>query len=259
MGLGMPGPLGADTHRAGFSFSRACRNLVPVRVSFLALLVAASASAQVYTWTDKQGVTHFTDNPNSVPANVKAKITEGDEISTIVLPDVKKEAPKDEVVAGKAQPKPADDPEAFERTWRAAFRDINERIARLEDEIELDRHKVEDVNGLPVAARYQCLYGYGVWPPAIGIGSGVTVAAGGSGQVAPGVGVGASVSFRQNTFVAPYSPIATAPCVFTLNPEHERAKERLALNRKALERAKAELAELDRRASFEGVPREWRR
>ena len=69
--------------------------------------------------------------------------------------------------------------------------------------------------------------------------------------------VGGSVAVHQSTVVN--SGVATAPCLFTLNPEFERAKERLELNRKALARAKTELADLDRRASFEAVPREWRR
>jgi len=216
--------------------------------------------AQVYTWTDKQGVTHYTDNPNSVPANVKARITAGDEISTVSLPEVakKEEAPKAVVTPAPPQA----DPAKSEREWRAAFRDVNERIARTEDEIELDRHKVEDVNGLPVAARYQCLYNYGAWYPAGGFvtGSGVSITAGGTSQGIPGFTVGGNVVLRQNsTVIAPGPGIATAPCAFTFNPEYERVKERLALNRKQLERLKSELADLDRRASFEGVPQEWRR
>jgi hypothetical protein len=43
------------------------------------------------------------------------------------------------------------------------------------------------------------------------------------------------------------------------NAEHTRLKERLATNRSALERAKVDLDDLERRASFAGVPREWRR
>jgi hypothetical protein len=225
--------------------------------SLLLIGFASSVCAQVYTWTDKQGVTHFTDNRDSVPANVKAKITEGAEISTVALAETKKA----EVAAAPAKPSP-DDPEASERVWRRAFRELRERIARLEDEIELDRHKVEDVNGLPVAARYQCFYGgWGTWVPGGGQvgGAGVSVAIGGAGQLGPGFAVGGSVVARQNVVLSPFAATATAPCIFTLNPEHERAKERLALNRKALERAKDELADLERKASFEGVPLDWRR
>lgn len=229
------------------------------RSLLLSCLVGSMALAQVYTWTDKDGVTHFTDNPGSVPANVKAKTTEGAEISTVTLqkeeprPVAKTTAPANTPVVVEA------DPNRPEREWRAAFREANERIARLQDEIEVDRKKVEDVNGLPVAARYQCLYGYGggwVVPGGVGVSSGSSVTV--SGQAGIGGGVQGSVVL-QNQVVVPNPGVVTAPCVFTLNPEFERAKERLELNRKALVRAKADLSELERRAGFEGVPREWRR
>lgn len=223
------------------------------RSLLLSCLVGSTALAQVYTWTDKDGVTHFTDNPGSVPANVKAKVTEGAEISTVAL---QKEEPRSVVktAAPANTPVVEADPNRAEREWRAAFREANERIARLQDEIEVDRKKVEDVNGLPVAARYQCLYGYGGGWVVPGGGSSVTI----SGQAGLGGGVQGSVVV-QNQVVVPNPGVVTAPCVFTLNPEFERAKERLELNRKALVRAKADLSELERRAGFEGVPREWRR
>jgi hypothetical protein len=68
------------------------------------------------------------------------------------------------------------------------------------------------------------------------------------------------VVVTQNRFFnATGTGVMAQPCVFAFNPEFERAKERLELNRKALARVKAEAADLERRASFEGVPREWRR
>ncbi|MBL8940064.1 MAG: DUF4124 domain-containing protein [Archangium sp.] len=226
------------------------------RSLLLSCLVGSTALAQVYTWTDKDGVTHFTDNPGSVPANVKAKVTEGSEISTVSLPKAdERPADKAAVVVKPVVVEPSD-PNRAEREWRAAFREANERVARLQDEIEVDRKKVEDVNGLPVAARYQCLYGYGGgWVVPGGV-SGSSVSF--TGQAGLGGGVQGSVVV-QNQVVVPNPGVVTAPCVFTLNPEFERAKERLELNRKALVRAKADLSELERRAGFEGVPREWRR
>jgi hypothetical protein len=237
-----------------------------VRVALVVCMVAVSAAAEVYTWTDQNGVVHYTDNPSSVPAKAKARVTEGAEISTVTLTETKKVAPAQAPVAGDLKAPPVvDDPGRREREWRAAFRDVNERIARLEDEIEVDRRKVEDVNGLPVAARYQCLHGFGSWlgpggvivPGAVAA-TGAGVSIGATSQGIPGFTVGGGVVVQQTTHVVS-SGVATAPCLFTLNPEFERAKERLELNRKALARAKDELADLDRRASFEAVPREWRR
>lgn len=235
------------------------------RLVFLLVALASLASAQVYTWTDKDGVAHFTDNPNSVPAHVKAKVTTGDDISTVTLAETK---PVAVVIAapavGAPAPVVAEDPNRAEREWRAAFRDVNERIARLEDEIEADRKKVEDVNGMPVGARYQCLngYGFGWGAPGVGVvqGGGTSVSVSGTSQGVPGFSVGVGVGVTQtNQVVVANSGVMTTPCVFVLNPEFERAKERLELNRKALTRAKSELADLDRRAGFEAVPREWRR
>lgn len=228
------------------------------RSLLLSLLVGSTVVAQVYTWTDKDGVTHFTDNPGSVPANVKAKVTEGSEISTVTLPKEEERPIAKTVAPAKAVVVVEADPNRAEREWRAAFREANERIARLQDEIEVDRKKVEDLNGLPAGGRYQCLYGGGWMVPGGvvgGTGSSVTV----TGQGGLGVGVNGSVVVSQTQVVVPNSGVATAPCVYTLNPEFERAKERLELNRKALVRAKTDLSELERRASFEGVPREWRR
>jgi len=231
-------------------------------VSFL-VVIASVASAQVFTWVDTDGVAHFTDNPSSVPAHVKARVTAGDDISTVTLAETKPVAVQ---VTSPGAPASiaAQDPGRAEREWRAAFHDVNERIARLEDEIEADRKKVEDVNGLPVGARYQCLngYGFGWGAPGFGVvqGGGTSISVGGTSQGIPGFAVGVGVGVTQTTQVlVANSGVMTTPCIFVLNPEFEHAKERLELNRKALTRAKTELADLDRRAGFEAVPREWRR
>ncbi|MCA2980003.1 MAG: DUF4124 domain-containing protein, partial [Myxococcaceae bacterium] len=128
------------------------------RLVVAGLLVAGSAGAEVYRWTDPDGTEHFTDNPSSVPANVKARATRGADISTVSVVDarpVARVAPADGPAVAPARAEPVD-ARRSEREWRAAFRDVAERQARLEDEIEVDRRKVEDVNGLPVAARFHC-------------------------------------------------------------------------------------------------------
>jgi hypothetical protein len=38
--------------------------------AWIALLVAASAPAEIYTWTDESGKTHYSNNPGQVPADV---------------------------------------------------------------------------------------------------------------------------------------------------------------------------------------------
>lgn len=229
----------------------------------LLIVIVSAVTAQVFTWTDKAGVVHYTDNPSAVPADVKPRVTEGAEISLLTTDQAPRpvRARAEQVIdaraAAVAELDRRDEQRRSEREWRAAFRELNERIAGLTDEIEIDRRKVEDVNGLPASARFTCLnpFGWNGWGPQPYLGQ-TTVMAG--GQLGTGVAVGGSVVVRQTGPVV-YSTPASAPCVLAVNPEYERAKERLELNRKVLARANEELADLERRASFEGVPREWRR
>jgi hypothetical protein len=52
----------------------------------LSLIAAAVLTQTVFTWVDASGVTHFTDDPSKVPANVCATKTTGDDISVIPAP-----------------------------------------------------------------------------------------------------------------------------------------------------------------------------
>ncbi len=225
-------------------------------------LVAAQAPSQdLYTWTDAAGVTHVTDTSASVPRGARARVTAGAEISTVTGAPTK-------ALTVVAATKPEEGPKAterdLERQWREAFRESREKIASLEDQIELDRQKVEEVNGLPVAARFSCFNAWGpVYAPAWGQVTMLSpVLPAGSGQSGAGFAVGGSVVVSpvlQQQVVVSNSGIAVSPCVFAFNPEYERSKERLVLNRKALARAQEDADDLERRASFEAVPREWRR
>jgi hypothetical protein len=59
--------------------------------------------------------------------------------------------------------------------------------------------------------------------------------------------------------VATQTPMYSAPCGFSTNPEFDRIRDRLERNRREVVRAREELADLDRRASYEAVPQQWRR
>jgi hypothetical protein len=217
-----------------------------------------SSAAQILMWTDKDGVTHYTDNRAAVPADAKVETTTGTDISFVQADGAKSKGKVEVSKQGVGSVSTvASDERKLEREWRGAFREANERVLKLADEIELDRKKVEEVNGLPVAARFHC-FNVGVLPwlgvpvvsaPLAGASAGVAHSAG-------SVSVTGAVAFQNQTF---WSGALQQPCFFGLNAEFERAKERLELNRKALQRAKEDLAELERRASLESVPREWRR
>lgn len=185
---------------------------------FVLLLLAQT---QVFVWTDKEGVEHYTDDPRLVPRGAKVKLTGGAEISSI-----EGAPPRPQVVATTPVPPTAPAaPSAAEETWRRLFREAKRRVVELEEEIEADRKSVEEVNGLPVTGRFSCAPLYGPQP---------VIVINGVSQLAPS-------------------------CAWVTNPEVERVRERLAKNRRELPRAKEELADLERRASFEAVPLHWRR
>lgn len=186
-------------------------------------VVAMTAHAQViYRWKGADGVEHFTDDPSTIPAGAHRSVTEGEPVSTL-----KMEAPVlpdagAPVAVASGEPRPT-----AEQQWRQEFRLARDRVATLTDLVEVDRVKVEESGGQPLTARLSCSY---VTPFVFG---------------QPGGGPG----------VFP----ARGPCVAVLDPIWEAVRDRLALNRKALERAQSDLADLERRASMEGIPNEWRR
>jgi len=221
---------------------------------FLVLLV----QGEIYTWTDKEGVEHYTDDPNTIPREARRRVTAGAELGRVEtggtpLPVAAQPIPIAPPVVIIQQAAPVVD---REEKWRKLFRDARERIASLEDEIESDRKKTEEVNGMPVNARFTCQQ-YG--PPPLYLGpvatTGVTATVGGT--LAPGVTLSATGT-STSTLISPY-PVVVSPCTFGFNPEYERVRERLEKNRRELVRAKEALQDLDRRASFEAVPQHWRR
>ena len=216
--------------------------------ALILLLVAPVAFAQaVYRWVDAEGTTHYTDNAASIPKGVTVFATEGDPISEMgkpgPIPVVPRPAAAQARVGEQLEPMV---PSASEQFWRGQFQVAREKIRALEDEIEADRHRVEDVNGLPVGISYTCAPAYlGSWPP---------------------VSYGTSIAVGPHGVKARFGPVAQAGYVQTLgscfqliNPEYDRARARLETNRGALGRAQEELRDLERRAGFEAVPLQWRR
>lgn len=69
-----------------------------------ALLVTALLGQTIYTWTDKNGEEHFTDDPSSIPKGAKAKTMAPGEIETV--------RSSDEPAPVAAKPVPAAAPDA---------------------------------------------------------------------------------------------------------------------------------------------------
>lgn len=187
-------------------------------VLVLMLVFPAIALAQtVYTWTDGEGVEHFTDERASIPSGIKVRKTQGEAISEVLTSGVRAGRVSGSGDAGVARTTEiVVSEELDEGAWRRAFLEARQAITVLEEEIDLDRRKVEEVNGMPITHQLSC-------PPVVIQGS----------------------------------RLYGAPCV--TDAEIDRGKLRLARNRKSLERAKEELADLERTASSEAVPQEWRR
>lgn len=208
-----------------------------VRFCLLVAVLALSFGAQaqsVYRWADSEGGVHYTDDPGTIPKGATVFATEGEPISEMGAPPVVRKPVEPQPVRHEAKPSTLDPgvPSMSEQFWRDQFRGAKEKIHNLEDEILSDRHKVEDPGGLPVSGRYWCNRGYGL------------------GNVYGG-GVAPADEGAQG--------YVGGNCMMAINPEYQRAKDRIERNRKALERAKEEFRDLERRASFEAVPNEWRR
>ena len=185
-------------------------------------LVAMLLAQTFFTWTDKSGVEHYTDDRASIPRGAKIKETGGEEISTI---EVRDSTPR---VTPRAQVAVVEEESATEKrrredAWREAFRTARNKVADLEADVESERKQVEEVNGLPVTGRISCRRTF------VGV----------PGQV-------------------PVYGVNTAGCS-PGRDNFEHSRERLEKNRRLLVRAKDDLADLERRAANDSIPLEWRR
>ncbi|MBM4377963.1 MAG: DUF4124 domain-containing protein [Deltaproteobacteria bacterium] len=202
------------------------------RLAAVCVFAASAAWAQeIYSWTDADGTTHFTDNPAAVPRGKSARPVAGTGVS--VVPAEKQEAPPAAASAppsapAKVQPQvPKADPREAERGWRTRFQEACARIERLEQAVAEDAKVVEEVSGLPITGQVRCSYDAVPLPSTL----------------------------MQARGTAP----ANFGCISGADPRWEEARARLAQNRAELAQARAALEELERRASSQSVPREWRR
>ena len=135
--------------------------------ALILILVASPAFAQAfYRWVDADGITHYTDNAAAVPRGAAVFATEGEPISEMGKPGpVPAAVPKPPAtVEQKHVDVDPSVPSLSEEYWRAQFRGAHEKIHQIEDEIAADRHRTEDINGLPISLSYTCLPQYGYAP-----------------------------------------------------------------------------------------------
>ncbi len=126
----------------------------------LVMLLAGSAWAQtqepkIYTWVDADGVTHYADSPQGAPKGTRVKQTQGEELNVIS---------SDGAPAADEAPAPVDvstretarEAARAESEWKQRFRTANEKIRKLQQQIETERQAVEEVNGMPVTRVGYC-------------------------------------------------------------------------------------------------------
>ena len=233
--------------------------MAAMRTYLLVLLSLPAAAQTIYKWTDARGTVHYTDDPNSVPNNATLTTTEGAELTNIEAP--KSQAPAATVQAS-ASAQAADD-RAAEQQWRAEFRQINEKIHRLEDEIAVDKKIVDDPRRLPMTGQYQCAPYFGGGTPFYS-GSSSTFSGSASFGFPVGSGsftLGGHVLSKTPSTFGPALPsyVASGPCWYQPDGEYQRTVNRLERSKLELARAKEELHELEVRAANAAVPFEWRR
>lgn len=68
---------------------------VLVMTAFLTFFAAMAANAQTYRWTDSQGVIHFTDSYESIPAPYRHNVVQEEDI-TIQNPRIREEVKQEE-------------------------------------------------------------------------------------------------------------------------------------------------------------------
>lgn len=126
----------------------------------LALCVAGGAWAQaIYRWTDKQGVTHYTNDPASVPPDAKASITQGGELGELSHHNPTPKASPEPAPAPAAPPPPPlqeapsappdNEPAQDELAWRTRFRGLLDQITRLEADVRQDQRSLDDAKSRP--------------------------------------------------------------------------------------------------------------
>jgi hypothetical protein len=202
----------------------------------LVLVLSSSALAEepaIFTWSDPDGTVHYSNEHDKVPKD--ATTTKGEELTVIerekpaaAVADTKAdkkrrdlEDRRAEAETRKAEAEAARAEAALEQHWRQQFRDAHAKIEKLSDELERARAKITDPSGLPISGRY---------------------------------------------FTATSCPLKHnhralgSPCQYGVPDESfESAKLRVEQLERQLQKAQEDLQELDRRASFASIPREWRR
>ena len=109
----------------------------------LALLAAVAADAGIFEWVDSEGVTHFTDNPENIPAKYQKKVKERDSAPP--------ESPYVAPAASPAPPPPSESKVGEEQRlrgghdewwWRAGFSEIRRELDGIQGKLAGKREQL---------------------------------------------------------------------------------------------------------------------
>jgi hypothetical protein len=202
----------------------------------LTLLPLTALAQTVYQWEDADGV-HVTQDLQQVPVAARSRV-QAMTFSTAAprpggAPDDAKPAPAQAAPARTALDEPG---------WRARFVAVHRRIATLKQGVQ--------ALSVSLPPRTEC-----VAQPLVPVGSVVINGTPAPITTGPGSQVVTQNGITQTVDGRVVSPAATCQ----VNPMHDRIRLQLAQEQVKLKDAEIDLEALDREASAEGVPREWRR
>jgi len=201
------------------------RRLQTVLLLTLTLAALPAPAEEIYRWVDADGEVHYTNDPATIPPALrkKAKVTQGAEL--LVVEPSKEDAPPPAKAPGKAPAKAPDAPPAKAAPAPAPAKSQppappdDGGEARWRSRFRAAHDEIAQLARDAEADRTKL-----------------------SSPEAGGVGV-----------------VYNARGAAVPNPELDRIREHLARTEQALEDAQRHLDDLEREASRESVPREWRR
>ncbi|MFZ3208686.1 MAG: DUF4124 domain-containing protein [Geobacteraceae bacterium] len=116
-------------------------------ITLCLLLLAAVADAGIFEWVDSNGVTHFTDNPDNIPAKYQKKVKERSSAPTesppvAPAPSTAPQPPPDSKVGEEQRLRGGHD----EWWWRAGFSEIRRELDGIQSTLAGKREQLSTVH-----------------------------------------------------------------------------------------------------------------
>ncbi|GFO66641.1 hypothetical protein GMLC_02200 [Geomonas limicola] len=119
-----------------------------VALLFLLTIHSPDAQAAFYTWVDAQGVTHFTDNPDTIPAKYRHRAKEmniADEPSAVKPPVPASPSGPSTQTDSVLQAEPASYGGKSAGWWRDSFAALRNRLKTLQDGLPEKQNKLAEL------------------------------------------------------------------------------------------------------------------